>query len=427
MKFLTAFIPAFLATGVALGTAYVLVMKALRADRTKVEEWLDKLRKRLQSGPVPIIEIAQPVMLGALQAIYGRTAGRRFGASFLIGVIFTSITFGVVYWQYRHIPPTLRATKAELERDADPVLYKYVTDPALRPEYDRIDKTEAVSTDLPSPSQDYVYNVGIHRELRERRFLFPTRLAAKLFSDPARIDLTFLLIVDGTYINPHFQFRDFSFLFAFNVLLDFLSATMAVASLRLLGRKLVLGRAALAFGCTLCGTSMCAAIAFLSYVLFFCGDIGVFWRELLLVPLVLVGGVVGTVRFISRFKRNKSYRETLWWAGLTAPLGLALGILGLKIFVWPLWPTLPSGAVSWHDVLSIPYVLAATTLVPATLNVAAFALVLVAKLTAEPARVIPEAYMTFVKEELGGTQAAGLMIVLSAAIAAIFGLIWRAT
>lgn len=136
-QFLTTFIPAFLGTGVTLGTIYVLIMKALRIDRQKLEAWFEDQRKRLQSGPIPIIEKAQPVMLGALYAIYGRSVGRRFVTSFFVGLVFTSAIFGVVYSRYTRIPATLRTTKAQLEREADPVLYKYATDPDLRPEYER--------------------------------------------------------------------------------------------------------------------------------------------------------------------------------------------------------------------------------------------------------------------------------------------------
>ena len=66
--------------------------------------------------------------------------------------------------------------------------------------------------------------------------------------------------------------------------------------------------------------------------------------------------------------------------------------------------------------------LAGTTLVPAILSLAAFGLMLVTKVMAEIARLIPEAYLTFVKEELRGTQAAYLILVLSAAVGAFCGL-----
>lgn len=92
---------------------------------------------------------------------------------------------------------------------------------------------------------------------------------------------------------------------------------------------------------------------------------------------------------------------------------------------WPKWHATALELANWRDIFSVPYVLAGTTLIPATLSVMASALMLVAQMTAEPARVLPEAYMTFVKEELGGTQAAGIIIVLSAGIAAVVGLLWN--
>ena len=104
-----------------------------------------------------------------------------------------------------------------------------------------------------------------------------------------------------------------------------------------------------------------------------------------------------------------------------------LGFIGLQIGlqnIWPYWHTASIGFIDWRDVFSFPYILAGTTLVPATLSIAVFSLMLIAKLTTEPARVMPEVYMTFVTEELGGTQAAGIIIFLSVIIGTVVGLIW---
>jgi hypothetical protein len=55
---------------------YVLIMRAIRLDRAKVEKWFEDLRIHLESGTVPIIEWVQPIMTGALYALYGRSVSR---------------------------------------------------------------------------------------------------------------------------------------------------------------------------------------------------------------------------------------------------------------------------------------------------------------------------------------------------------------
>jgi len=101
----------------------------------------------------------------------------------------------------------------------------------------------------------------------------------------------------------------------------------------------------------------------------------------------------------------------------------AFGVAAMQD-IWTFWRTIPTAAIAWRDLLHVPYSLAATTLVPATLSMLAFGLMVLAKTTAEPARVVPEIYMTFVKEEVGGTQASGIILILGTVAGVIAGLIW---
>lgn len=425
-KFLIAFIPTFLATGVSLGTVYVLLMRSLRIDRENVEAWFENQRKRLRSGrPIPIIEKAQPVMIGALYAVYGRTALRRFVASFFVAVIFTSMMFGVVYWRYTHERAVMRTIKSQLERETDPVLYDYATNPQLRSEYEKSQETMTAYNHqgMKVGTNIYEYSGGIYDELRKRTSTFEPRLVANLFANPNRVELALLFIFDGTYLDPGFEWIYALSLFGFNVFLDFFSVTIMIHALQLLEDDTSVQMAVITSAQALCGTLLSGALGFLSYRLFFRGDIAVFWQLLVAFPLSSGAMLLGIHAVVSLFDRKKD-TDMRWLLGLSAVALIGGAFFGFR-YIWSYWQAISFGIVNWHDLFFFPYVLAATTFVPATMSMAAFGLMLIAKVTAEPARVVPEAYMTFVKEELGGTQAAGIIVVLSAAVGAIAGLIWH--
>jgi hypothetical protein len=316
--------------------------------------------------------------------------------------------------------------KARLEREADPKLYSYVTDPMLRPEYVKAGQQRYVREGTEG-GLEYVYDGGIYTELRERSQNFQSRLVARIFADPASVELTLLFIIEGNYLDPGFQGLDSMFLFGFNVLLDFLSVTIIIVCLRRLGNKPSFRTGIQTFGYALCGTLGCAIIAFLSYRLFFRGNTGFFWQLLILLPLSLGATLIGIVFIvgvaISYFRGNElSNSERIVTIAQGAFIGL-LGIQGLRYF-WSFSQSASLGIVKWRDIFSLPYVLAGTTLLPATLSVIAFCLILIAKVVVEPGRVLPEAYMTFVKDEVGGTQASGFIVIISVLIGVVVGLIY---
>src|ERR1700704_1329574 len=268
VKFLIAFFPVFLGSGLLLGMIYVLVMRAIRVDRANVEAWFDAQRHRLQLGPIPIIEKAQPVMMGALYAIYGRTVLRRFGTSFVVGLLFTSTIFGLVYSRYKNVSATVREIKTQLERNADSTLYNYVTNPQLKPEYEKSRQKRVIMVGDQVMIED-LYTGGIYNELRNRESDFQPRLVASIFAHSARVELTLLFLLEGSYIHPGFQWLDSLFVFIFNVALDFASVTIAIAFLRLLGDSPSFRMAIITFVLTLCSTLACAGVSFLSYSFFF--------------------------------------------------------------------------------------------------------------------------------------------------------------
>jgi hypothetical protein len=429
MQFLLAFIPAFLSTAVAFGVVYVLGMKALKRDRKAVEDWFEMQRKRFESGPIPVLETAQPVMIASIYAIYGRDASRRFGTSFLVGVFFTSIIFGSVYWRYSQVSSVMHDKKEQLEREADPKLYDYFTNPQLRPVYDRSLQMRAVKEGQ-ELAVEYVYKGGIYDELRKRREDFEPHLVQRLFSSSTPVELTFLFISEGSYIDPGFQWMDSCFLFSSNVLLDFASVTLAIACLRRLGSRPSVPNALLCFAYFLFGTLACASVALLSYRMFFRGDPAFFWQVLVVLPLSLsaaIFGIAGVVLFPFNLLDKNADPESrnlmgLFWAVVIGWLGIS-GIA----YVWSYWKAESMGIVTLKDVVSFPYILACTTLVPATVCLIVFGLILVMKVIAEPMRILSWAYLTFFREEVGGRQAAGVILIISALAASVFSVIWPAT
>ena len=93
-------------------------------------------------------------------------------------------------------------------------------------------------------------------------------------------------------------------------------------------------------------------------------------------------------------------------------------------YLWIYWGTVSFRFNNWREMFAFPYILAATTFVPAALTIVAFGLMLAAKLVAEPARVLPESYMTFIKEEVGGSQVAGLTLIIGTIAGVVAGLIY---
>jgi hypothetical protein len=61
----------------------------------------------------------------------------------------------------------------------------------------------------PVPEADYVFTGGISDELRERISNYPARLTATLSVNPDRVELTFLFLREGSYMNPGFQWGEF--------------------------------------------------------------------------------------------------------------------------------------------------------------------------------------------------------------------------
>lgn len=460
-RFFEAFIPAFLGTGVTFGVIYVLLMRALRLDRQKVEAWFEGQRLRMQSGrPVPILEKSQPVMLGALRAVYGRTAPARLIASFFVGLFITLGIAATLYYRYTLSSQMLQGKKAAVERIADPKLYEYVTDPRLRDVYRKSLEMEVVAVGKSGqPLRAPLYKGGIYDELRDRVQNYGPRLVDAISADPDRSALTLLFLVEGSYLEPGFQWKDVLFLFLFNAIVDFASVTICIGALRRLGFEPSFLRGLVIFGYAFCGTWACACVAFLSYRMFFRGDTGYF-VQLFMLPASLaaflggVGNFAGLIRSMWSNLRSgvgifhglsdaESYdsgvsiirlvKSNIWTGAevfrgaeieglMISVLLIVVGLAGLD-YVWSFWGHLSIGIAKWSDVFSFPYVLAGTTLIPGAVTLLAFGVVLAAKMVAEPARVLPEAYMTFVRQEVGSTQAAGLIVILGVIAGVIAGLI----
>jgi hypothetical protein len=427
-RFAVAFIPAFLSTGVLLGMLYVLATRAIKANRRVIEEWFERQRLRLLSGPVPVIEWAQPLMVWALYAIYGRDMPRRLATSIVIGLVSGGVILSVLFYEYRHVPPAVRATKIRLEREADQLLFKYATTPALARTYKMAFETHVIST--PEVDIDaYTFTGGIYDQIRHAHDDYEPRLLALVFTHPDRLPLTLLYLFEGNCINPGFRWFQSLLLLGFNVVLDFVSITIVIEALRWLGRRLSFGRAVFALLAAAAGTVLCFVLAVLSYSVFLRGNTRFFVQVLLELPFslgflaVAICLLIAVAYLIMQKPGALAVLAGLLVGGWLIFLSGAFGVAAMQD-IWTFWRTIPTAAIAWRDLLHVPYSLAATTLVPATLSMLAFGLMVLAKTTAEPARVVPEIYMTFVKEEVGGTQASGIILILGTVAGVIAGLIW---
>ena len=431
-KCATAFVVACLSSGLLYGIIYILLLRAIRVNRQTVEAWLEHQRQRLASGPVPVIETLHPIMLSALYAIYGRGIARRFGTSFCIGLLFSGIVFGVLYYEYRQVPLAVRLTKVSLERKVDPFLYKYATTPELASDYAKAFEKQYI------PPQDdrgmgtwlLKYDDPLSLQIRKARYDYDSHFLAAMSGNADRVSLTLLHLFEGDPYSPGLRGADACDLFIFNVLLDFVSITIVIESLRWLGRDLSFGRAGLSFFMAGAGTVICCLTSFLSYSMFLRGNTRFFVQLLLWMPLSLgalaaaIAACGGAVYALIR-KVEDTVLLVFGCVLSTCLLGAA-GIYGIRT-IWGDWRYGLNAGIPWRDFPHPPYVLALTTFIPAALVSLAFGLVLIGKLAAEPTRIIPEAYMTFVKEEVGGTHAYGIIALLGLITGAIAGLIWASS
>jgi hypothetical protein len=309
--------------------------------------------------------------------------------------------------------------KDQLERDADPVLYNYKTNPALAAEYAKVWEYAE-----PGPrGGTFKYEDGIYEKLRARYPNYRVRLASGLSAHPDRVPLTLLFLFEGDQGHIGFQWFNSFMLFIFNVICDFVSATIAIVSVRALGRFHFFCRAIIVFVCATGGTLFCFVVAFLSYRIFF-GGVTDFFGIMFTTLASLYFLIIGTSLIFPKILYSSKEK---WGSRLEIALGFIAAMLGVMAFYYAASEFRQSqgvGFISWHDIFQVPYILAATTLVPAMIVLVTFGLVLIAKATVEPARVLPETYMTYVKEELSGTQASGLILILAIIAGAIAGLIW---
>jgi len=424
LNFATGFVTGFVGSGLPLGLSYVLFTRAIRANRSQVEDWFEKQRVRLEAGSFRIISVFQPVLLAALLTIYGRSARRRLITSLFVALFFSVVILSSTCFGYARVKSSMRERKSQIMQEADPKLYAYVTDPKLASEYEKAKQLAPFSLGS-ERHQTYAYEGGIYEELRSRCIVYQAKVAERLAADPDCLELTVLFLIEGTIIEPGFRVGHAALLFLFNVLLDFLTVTIAIVCIKQLGDNPTSANAASAFSLVMVLTFLCFTSSFLSYRAFFRGNTGVFGPVLLILPISVVAAILGlsgiTSGLASCFKPQDYSRGEVIFSIILVLLGIP-GFFGLR-HVWLLWGGSSLGVI-WHDLTIPPYILAATTLIPVTLTLIALGLALLAKLVAEPVRLLPWAYMTFVKEELGGTQASGIILLVSVLAGAVLGLIW---
>lgn len=271
-------------------------MRALKLDRARVEEWCENLRIRFQAGPVPILEWAQPAMVGILAAVYGRSIIRRAAASLCVASVCTSIVFSSFYLTHARSSSMLAQRKIQMERDADPTLYRYATDPDLRAEYEKAWEHRIVRYSRDDVDIVFIHDDGIYKELRSRQLNYQDRLAQMLLADPDSAALTPLFLLEGNYMRPGFQWMEAIPVFFFNVLLDIVSVTILFVFLERMKSNLSLASAIkVIYPDSRRQCAMCSSRLFELSLLFS-------WRR---------GLFLGTSRTVAAF----IYRDDAWFDG----------------------------------------------------------------------------------------------------------------
>jgi hypothetical protein len=210
--------------------------------------------------------------------------------------------------------------------------------------------------------------------------------------------------------------------FVFNVFLDWAAISAILAAL-------VWARDAIDWHKTVASLGIIAATAFggfivsmLCYRMFLSGNTGVFAQLLFVVPLSAIwtiagGGLIGLCVL---------YNKTvgLWYRVGGFVLGSILVGTGVMMGrnIWVTWESSNVFGNANNPLAGLSYLLAIATVLPAAIVLIVMAMAFIGQLMARPMVAFQWGYMTFVKEEMSGTQAAGLIALLGVATGAAIGI-----
>lgn len=427
-----SFLSATIASGLVYGLFYVLMTRALRVDRLEVERWFETVRNRLSTSAIPVFEIALPVILGVLRAVYGRTGWRRLLVSLFIGFSVSSLIFVLLRWERAAVPESVRDLKQSIEREVDPDLYRFATDPSLRHLYHEAFETEFVPIGR-SGATMYKHSSEVHLLIRKKDAEFDGRFAEHIVDHPLRRELMLLQLFEGDYKETGSPYGSAILMLLFNAGIDLLSITLALRVFAWCTTSITMWRTVLCCWVQVLIAAACYVVALSIYTAMLMGNASVFWT-LFLLSLCLPILFCGLSWMAFQDEKSWSWSNFFWIGWVLFCIAWALFSCWAIGNYYGLFATfkasLGAGKAAWANLLlngfhlpSRARLFAATTLIPVSLATIAFVLCLAAKLTAEPLRYLSWAYMTFVKEEMSGTQAAGVIALFGALTGAIVSIV----
>lgn len=343
--------------------------------------------RRLRGAPIRVLQWCSTSVHTLFSKIYGNSWARRIAIAMALSIAY----FLLMVWQAR--PPAdslsaLRREKAEFERQADERLFR------LPPQV-REEAAETVPIPGPGDSVDFEpkYKGEVYDKVRQQLADFPEKFQALIDQSPRHSQIAWLAFSEGTYLDPGFKFGPFFTLVLWNIIIDVSAWAFTIFAIR---RWMAGGENALQFSIGLMAILAVVALSFLlslfAYTQFLHGVHEVF-LILFGIPFfvaILVGGIA-----VVYFGYTTKESAGVFIGAYGAIFALAAG--------WAVWKL--TGLRQWADIPSftmnrsydrLPYLIAASTILPLAVALAVMIGSLFAKLFATATKSLLLQYLRII-------------------------------
>jgi hypothetical protein len=417
------FLAGVLSSGIAYGVFAVLLIRILKKDKDAIEKTMEGFRQKLGKSSLPVLEIASSAISWALRTVYGRSAGQRLMASLCIGLTVTSVMFCSLGIFYLGIREKLRPVKVEIERSVNPWLYERGASSNYSEEWRKAFIYESHMNRMIVPR----FSGSPYEEIRKGANEFFPGFIAAISESPDSFGLSLLTLFEGTYVSPGFEWGTLLGALLFNVLIDFIAASVAAVIFIELARQPSTGNAIASIAALLLATGVLLLMSVVCYQQMFRGNTGVFFQVLIVLPLcclAFLGSAGIFFAWLSSLRSEPEFWNFSLSLGVLAMAG-TLFVLGVQFArnIWRYWSATLWHLPRLHDWGALSYVLAMTVLIPLLIVVACTLTALVLKGAAEPGRILTWAYMTWVKDHQSGTQVSGVVALLAVLTGIIFSFV----
>ncbi len=343
--------------------------------------------RRLRGAPIRVLQWCSTSVLDLFSQIYGDVWVRRIAIAMALSIAY----FLLMVWQARPPADSLRALreeKAEFERQADERLFRL-------PERIREEAAEMVTIPGPADSVDFEpkYKGEVYDKIRQQMDDFPAKFLALIDRSPRHSEIAWLAFSEGTYLDPGFKFGPLFTLVLWNVIIDLSAWAFTIFAIR---RWMAGGENALHFSVGLVAILAVVSLSFLlslfAYTQFLHGLHEVF-LILFGIPFFAMGFVGGIVLAYFGYAAKDSDGGFI----------IFYGALVACAFGWALWKL--TGLRQWADIPSftmsrsydrLPYLIAASTVLPFAVALAIMIGSLFAKLFATATKSLILQYLQII-------------------------------